>query len=77
MLFEILLVLKLEQLVSRGTFGRFFVRWLYKAIIIMLVEPCALYAVNSFLVIVPWGAENAIWNFFLAILPETQVRAFP
>ena len=43
----------------------------------MLLESCALYTVNSLLVIVPWGAENAIWNFFLVILPETQGRAFP
>ena len=50
---------------------------LYKAIVVMLLESCALYAVNSLLVIVPWGAENDIWNFFLATLPETQVCTFP
>ena len=50
---------------------------LCKAIVTMLVESCALYAVSSLLVIGPWSANiNPITNFFLAVLPEIQVRAF-
>ena len=47
---------------------------LCKTIITMLIESCALYAVSSLLVIGPWGAGDRITNFFLFILPETQVR---
>ena len=49
---------------------------LYKAIVVMLTESCALYTVSSLLVIVSfarYGASSA----FLPILAETQVRAFP
>ena len=61
---------------TRTALGRSGISRLFKAVVIMLIESCALYAVNSLLVIVPWGAENAIWNFFLPVLTETQVRAF-
>ena len=50
---------------------------LCKAVITMLVESCALYAVSSALLIGPWGAQNTVANTFLSILPEIQVRAFP
>ena len=50
---------------------------LYHSIITMLIESCALYSVSLLLVIGPWGAENPVTNFFLAVLPETQVRALP
>ena len=50
---------------------------LCKAIVTMLVESCALYAVSSVLVIGPWSAQATIGNTFLSILPEIQVRAFP
>ena len=50
---------------------------LSKAIVTMLVESCALYAVSSVLVIGPWGATATIGNTFLSILPEIQVRAPP
>ena len=48
---------------------------LCKAVVTMLVESCALYAVSSLLVIGPWGANNPITNVFLPILNQTQVRA--
>ena len=61
---------------ARTAMGVTTVGKLYKAIITILVESCALYAASLLLVIGPWGARNPITNFFLAILPETQVRAF-
>lgn len=48
-----------------------------KTIIAMLVESCALYAMNSLLVIGTWGAGDSIWGFFMNVLPEIQVRGFP
>ena len=50
---------------------------LCKAIVTMLVESCALYAINSLLVVVPLGLNNPLTNVFGSILTETQVRAFP
>ena len=47
----------------------------YRAVVTMLVESCALYAVSSLLVIGPWGAKNAAANIFFPILTQTQVRA--
>ena len=47
---------------------------LYNAVVTMLVESCALYAVNSILYIGPWGAGNHIADIFFPILSETQVR---
>ena len=49
---------------------------LCNAIVTMLIESCVIYAVSSLLVIGPWAADSPITNVFLAILPETQVRAF-
>ena len=49
---------------------------LSKAIVTMLVESCALYAVSSVLVIGPWSATATFGNTFLDILPEIQVRVF-
>ena len=46
------------------------------AIITMLIESCALYAVSLLLVIGSWAAKNPIENFLGCILPQTQVRAF-
>ena len=50
---------------------------LYKAIVTMLIESCALYAVSSLLFIGLWGAGKPVANIFLTILSQTQVRAFP
>ena len=49
---------------------------LYKAIVTMLIESSALYAVNSLLFIGPWAAGNHAADIFLPILAETQVRVF-
>ena len=48
---------------------------LYKTIITMLIESCALYAVSSLLVIAPPGDDKYLADIFLPILAETQVRA--
>jgi hypothetical protein len=47
---------------------------LYKAVVAMLVEACALYAVSSLLYIGPWSTKNYLAEIFLPILAETQVR---
>ena len=49
---------------------------LYKAIVTMLIESCAIYAVNSLLFVGPWGAGSHVADIFLPILAETQVRVF-
>ena len=46
---------------------------LHSAIITMLVESCALYAVGSLPVIGAWAAGHPITSFFVFILPQTQV----
>ena len=48
----------------------------YKAIVTMLVESCALYAVSSVLYIGPWSVRSFVSDIFFPILVETQVRAF-
>ncbi|KAF9652147.1 hypothetical protein BDM02DRAFT_3183873 [Thelephora ganbajun] len=48
---------------------------LYKAIVTMLIESSALYAVSSILFIGPWGANSHVADIFLPILAETQVIA--
>ena len=50
---------------------------LYKAIVTMLVESSALYAVNSLLFIASWRAGNHAADIFVPMLAETQVRIFP
>jgi len=60
-------------LATRGAAGRI---GLYRAIITMLIESSALYAVNSLLLIGLLGAGNHAADTFLPILAETQVRAF-
>ena len=47
-----------------------------KAIVIVLAESSALYAVNSLLFIGLWGAGSHVADIFLPILAETQVSAF-
>ena len=50
---------------------------MYKAIVTMLVESCALYTVSSLLVIGPGSVGGIpITNFFIPVLTQTQVRAF-
>ena len=50
---------------------------LYTTIITMLIESCALFAVNSLLVIGLLFTDNHAANTFLAILAIIQVRAYP
>ena len=49
---------------------------LRKAIITVLIESSALYAVNSLLFVGPWGAKSHVADTFLPILAETQVRGY-
>jgi hypothetical protein len=50
---------------------------LYNAIVTMLVESCALYAVTFVLFVGPWAAHSPIAKTFFPILIQTQVRAVP
>ena len=50
---------------------------LYKAIATMLIESCALFAVSSLLLIVPWAVSSPVTFLFSPIFAEIQVRAFP
>jgi hypothetical protein len=51
-------------------------RSLYKAVVTMLVESCALYAVTFILFIGPWAVGNDAVSFVpYQILFQTQVRA--
>lgn len=46
---------------------------LCKAIVTMLVESCALYAVNFLLFIGAWGAQSHVSDIFFPLLADTQV----
>ena len=52
---------------------------LCKAVITMLIESFALYAVNFLLFIVPWAASSTVSGIFFPILADVQVRvcSFP
>ena len=63
---------------ARTALGTTGIGGLYKAVITMLVESCAIFTVSSLLVIGPWGAGiSPIVNLFMPILYQTQVRAIP
>jgi hypothetical protein len=47
---------------------------LYKAVITILGESCALYAVTFLLWIGTWATDNPVQYFFFPILAQTQVR---
>ena len=47
----------------------------YKTVITILVESCALYAFGSILNIGPWCSNNPVQFAFFPILVQTQVRA--
>ena len=47
---------------------------LYNTVVTMLVESCALYAVNSLLVIGPIGANSGVSGIFTPMLAYIQVR---
>ena len=59
---------------TRTALGMSGIGGLCKAIVVMFVESCALYAVNSLLVIGPLGAGNVVSTLFLVIIGEIQVR---
>ena len=61
---------------TRTALGMSGIGGLCKTIVMTLVESCALFAVNSLLVIVPIGAGNPIWSFFMVIMAEILVCAF-
>ena len=63
---------------TRAALGITGIGGLSKAIITMLIESCALHTTSSLLVLGPMSADdNPITNFFIPLLPVTQVRAFP
>ena len=47
---------------------------LCEAVVTMLVESFALYAVNFLLFIVPWATGSSVWAIFSPILADVQVR---
>ena len=47
---------------------------LYKAVVTMLIESSAIYAVSSLLYLGFWGSRSYVAEVFSAILTETQVR---
>jgi len=47
----------------------------YNAVVTMLIESSALYAVSSVLFIGPWGANSWVADIFLPILAQNQVIA--
>ena len=47
---------------------------LCKAVVTMLVESCALYAVNFLLFIGAWGAQSHVSDIFFPLLAVAQVR---
>ena len=49
----------------------------YNAIVTMLVESSALYAVSSVLFMGPWGAHSWVASVFFPILAQNQVRTSP
>ena len=49
---------------------------LIRAIVAMLIESCAVYAISSLLYIGLWSAGNSATAALLPIISETQVRAF-
>lgn len=49
---------------------------LYSALVTVLVESCALYALSFLLFIGPWGAGSLVQSVFFPTLIETQVCVF-
>ena len=48
---------------------------LYRAIVTILVESCALYAASFILFLGPWGSLSSVANIFFPVLAQAQVRA--
>ena len=74
--FMIVIRLILHTRNIRNAMGISGVGGMCNAISTMLIESCALYAMNSLLVIIPLAIKNYIMDIFFPILAETQVRAF-
>ena len=75
--FMIIIRLVLHTRNTRAALGMTGLGGLSKSIVTMLVESCALYSASSLLVLGPMSADNnPISNFFIPVLPATQVRAF-
>ena len=72
--FMIVIRLVLHVRTSRNALGVSGIGGLCNPIVTMLVESCALYSVSLVLIIGPWAAGNPIVEFFVFILPQTQVR---
>ena len=77
-----------DRNIRAATWFRVGISGLYKAVSIMLIESCALFAVSSLVVVVAMvrgisGLEDArypaafVVDIFFPILAETQVRIFP
>lgn len=49
---------------------------LYKAVITVLIESSAIYAITSLLFFGPWVAKNNASDIFLPILAQAQVRFY-
>jgi hypothetical protein len=47
---------------------------LYKGVVTMLTESCALYTVCSVLYVGPWSVRNYVSNVFFPVLVAAQVR---
>jgi hypothetical protein len=48
---------------------------IYKAVIVILIESCAPYAISYLLFFVPWACGSAVANIFFPLLAEVQVCA--
>ena len=46
----------------------------YMAVVTILIESCALYAISFILFIVPWSRGSFVANIFFPVVAETQVR---
>ena len=49
---------------------------LYKVVVVILVESCALYTVSFLLFVGLWVAKNPTATVFFSIVIQTQVRVF-
>ena len=61
---------------TRTVLGKTGLGGLYKAIVTVLAESCALYAVNSLVYLGLMGSENLVVYVFSPVLGQTQVRVF-
>ena len=74
--FMIVVRIALHTKNTRAALGLAGIGGLCNAVITMLIESCALCAVSLLPVIGSWVARSSVVNFFMCILPQTQVRAF-